>query len=74
VMTIMAIVTMITFVIVAHVVAVIMTVVAAVITSIPIVVARIVLTPKICTGKGLTSGPSLVKKCHSAGKSPQRIQ
>jgi hypothetical protein len=27
-----------------------------------------VLTPKIGTGKGLTCGPSLVTKCHSAGK------
>jgi hypothetical protein len=26
------------------------------------------LTPKIVTGKGLTCGPSLVTKCHSAGK------
>jgi hypothetical protein len=26
------------------------------------------LTPKIGTGKGLTCGPSLVTKCHSAGK------
>jgi hypothetical protein len=26
------------------------------------------LTPKIGTGKELTSGPSLVTKCHSAGK------
>jgi hypothetical protein len=33
-----------------------------------------VLTPKIGTGKELTCGPSLVKKCHSSGKSPQRIR
>jgi hypothetical protein len=33
-----------------------------------------VLTPKIGIGKGLTCGPSLVKKRHSAGKSPQRIR
>jgi hypothetical protein len=26
------------------------------------------LTPKIGTGKGLTCGPSLVMKCHSASK------
>jgi hypothetical protein len=26
------------------------------------------LTPKIGIGKGLTCGPSLVTKCHSAGK------
>jgi hypothetical protein len=26
------------------------------------------LTPKIGTGKGLTCGPSLVTKCHWAGK------
>jgi hypothetical protein len=26
------------------------------------------LAPKIGTGKGLTCGPSLVTKCHSAGK------
>jgi hypothetical protein len=32
------------------------------------------LTPKIGTEKGLTCGPSLVKKRHSAGKSPQRIR
>jgi hypothetical protein len=32
------------------------------------------LTLKIGTGKGLTCGPSFVKKCHSVGNSPQRIQ
>jgi hypothetical protein len=31
-------------------------------------VNRELLTPKIGTGKGLTCGPSLVTKCHSAGK------
>jgi hypothetical protein len=31
------------------------------------------LTPKIGTGKGLTCGPSLLKKYHSAENSPQRI-
>jgi hypothetical protein len=35
---------------------------------------RQLLTPNIGTRKGLTCGPSLVKKCHSAGKSPQRIR
>jgi hypothetical protein len=40
----------------------------------PFAVWGLVLTPKIGTGKGLTCGPSLVKKCHSAGKSPQRIR
>jgi predicted solute-binding protein len=29
---------------------------------------------KIGTGKGLTCGPSLVKKHHSTGNSPQRIR
>jgi hypothetical protein len=33
-----------------------------------------VLTPKIGTGKRLTCGPNLVKKCHSAEKFPQRIR
>jgi hypothetical protein len=37
-------------------------------------VARTLLTPKIGTGKGLTCGPSLVKKHHSAGNFPQRIR
>jgi hypothetical protein len=32
------------------------------------------LTPKIGTGKGLTCGPSLVKKHHSTGNSPKRIR
>jgi hypothetical protein len=32
------------------------------------------LTPKIGTGKGLTCDPSLVKKHHSAGNSPQGIR
>jgi hypothetical protein len=40
----------------------------------PFAVWGLVLTPKIGTGKGLACGPSLVKKRHSAGKSPQRIR
>jgi hypothetical protein len=39
-----------------------------------IVLGILLLTPKNGTGKGLTCGPSLVKKHHSAGNSPQRIQ
>jgi hypothetical protein len=34
----------------------------------------VLLTPKIDIGKGLTCAPSLVKKRHSAGNSPQRIR
>jgi hypothetical protein len=37
-------------------------------------VVKRVLTPKIGTVKELTCGPSLVKKCHFVGKSPQKIR